>query len=146
MSEAAVLAIISGIVVVLGSAGFWGYRQYRREEPVKKRDASVVVAHTSQEMALELAGAIRAELAIVRTELNTERGERQALAGRLEGLETHVREQDRTITGLRALVDAYQRGWADLERRWAMHRLSEHAPEDPTNEPPERGNHHGKTG
>lgn len=126
-----VLPIILAVLGFLGSAGFWGYRQSRKEAPVKKRDADIAAADQSVQMALAVATAAREDNASLRVDLNTEREARQTLAGRVEGLETHVREQDRTIRGLRDVVRVLS-DWADdVIANWHTLRLEDVPPKKP---------------
>lgn len=126
-----VLPIILALLTLLGGTGFWGYRQSRKEAPVKKRDADIAAADKSVQMALAVATAAREDNASLREDLNKERGERQTLAGRVEGLETHVREQDRTIRGLREVAKIFSDGWDDLTARWHLLRLDDQPPPKP---------------
>lgn len=131
MTSDVVLPIILGVLTVLGGTGFWGYRQSRKEAPVKKRDADIAAADQSVQMALAVATAARDDNAALRADLNTEREARQKLSGRVEGLETHVREQDRTIRGLREVVRVLS-DWADdVIANWHTIRLEEMPPKKP---------------
>ena len=73
MTPEAVLSIILGTLGVLGSAGFWGYKQSRKEAPIKKRDADLAVAETSQQMALAVAIAAREDNVTLRADLEKDR-------------------------------------------------------------------------
>ena len=131
MSEASIVTIIVGVLGVLGGGGFWGYRQFRKEAPVKKRDADIAVAEKSQQMALAVAENMRKDVERLRTDLNTERDARQTLTGRVDSLETQVREQNRTIQILREAVRLFNAAWDDLTHRWHTLRQSEHPPARP---------------
>ena len=127
-----VLPIILALLAALGGTGFWGYRQSRKEAPVKKRDADIAAADQSVQMALAVATAAREDNATLRVDLNTEREARQVLAGRVEGLETHVREQDRTIGRLRDAVGVLSTWADDVIARWQTIRLNDAPPKKPS--------------
>ena len=131
MTPEAVLSIILATLGVLGSAGFWGYKQSRKEAPIKKRDADLAVADKSQQMAMAIATRLDTELLAMKADLTTERGERQTLGGRVDELAAQVREQDRTITGLREVVRSFSSAWDSLVRDWHILRLEESPPPKP---------------
>lgn len=131
MSETSIVAIIVAVLAILGGGGFWGYRQFSREAPVRKRDADIAVAEKSQQMALAVADDLREDYTRLRTDLNAEREERQKLTGRVDSLETHIREQDKTIRTLRDAVRLFTAAWDDLTNRWQHYRQSEHPPPRP---------------
>lgn len=126
------MPIIVALLAALGGTGFWGYRQSRKEAPIRQRDADIAAADQSVQMALAVATAAREDNISLREDLNKERGERQTLAGRVEGLETHVREQDRTISGLREALRVLSNGWDDLIQRWHVLRLDDRPPPKPS--------------
>lgn len=127
-----VVPVIVAVLALLGGTGFWGYKQSRKEAPIKKEEADIAAADKTVQMALAVATAAREDNASLREDLNKERGERQTLAGRVESLETRIREQDRTIGWLRELVAAFSAGWDDLVTRWEIHRQSDAPPPKPT--------------
>ncbi|MGC0270820.1 hypothetical protein ACPROK_14765 [Glutamicibacter soli] len=131
MSESSIVAIILGVLTLLTGGGFWGYRQFSREAPVRKRDADIAVAEKSQQMAMAIADDLREDYGRLRTDLNSEREERQKLAGRVDSLETQIREQNRTIQRLREAVRTFNAAWDDLTHRWQHYRASEHPPARP---------------
>lgn len=131
MSETSIVAIIVAVLAILGGGGFWGYRQFSKEAPVRKRDADIAVAEKSQQMALAVADDLREDYTRLRTDLNAEREERQKLTGRVDSLETHIREQDKTIRTLRDAVRLFTAAWDDLTNRWQHYRQSEHPPPRP---------------
>lgn len=131
MSETAIVTLIVAILGALGSGGIWGYRQFKKEAPVKKRDADIAVAEKSQQMAMAIADDLREDYTRLREDLNTEREARQQLTGRLEGLETHVRELNGTIRTLRDAVRIFSAAWDDLVHRWHEHRLADTPPPRP---------------
>jgi len=131
MSEGSIIAIIVALLGVVGGGGYWGYKQYSKEAPVKKRDADIAVAEKSQQMAMAIADDLREDYTRLRGDLNTEREERTKLSGRVDSLETHIREQDKTIRRLRDAVRLFTAVWDDLTSRWAHYRQSEHPPPRP---------------
>jgi len=128
--EAIITGIVTILVAVLGG-GFWQYRQSRKEAPVKKKDADLAAAKTAQQMALDIADDLREDVARFREELNTEREERNKLSGRVDSLETHIREQDKTIRRLRDAIRIFTAAWDDLTHRWDFYRKSDHPPARP---------------
>ena len=132
MSESAIVAVILGVLGLLGGGGFWSYRQSRRDAPVRQRDADLVVADKSQQMALAVANDLREDYERLRGEVGQEREARQQLTGRVESLETHIREQDKTISHLRRALGQFSAAWDDLATRWDHHRTQDHPPDRPT--------------
>ena len=124
MSETSIVAIILGVLTILGGGGFWGYKQFSKEAPVRKRDADIAVAEKSQQMALAVAESTRKDLERYAAQMNI-------LTGRVESLETQVREQNRTIQTLREAVRLFHAAWDDLTYRWHTVRQSEHPPARP---------------
>lgn len=131
MSETAIVSIILGILTLLGSGGVWGYRQFKKEAPVKKRDADIAVAEKSQQMAMAIADDLREDYTRLREDLNTERDARQALTGRVDGLETHIRELNGTIRHLREAVRVLTVWGNDIVARWAVIRMHQEPPPMP---------------
>ena len=138
MSEQSIVAIIVALVAVFGGGGVWTYIAARREAPIKKQDADLAAAHTSQQMALavaiesrETSSDLREDLKTVRSDLATERSERLAVSNRVTKLEARIREQDVTISRLRATVNAWREAWDDLTARWHEVRLQDEPPRRP---------------
>lgn len=131
MGEASIVAIIIAVLGIAGGGGYWGYKQFKREAPVKKRDADIAVAEKSQQMALAVAEESRKDVERLREDVTYEREERQKLAGRVDSLETQVREANRTIRALREAVRVFNAAWDDLIHRWHHYRQSEHPPARP---------------
>ena len=131
MSEGSIIAIIVALLGVVGGGGYWGYKQFSKEAPVKKRDADIAVAEKSQQMAMAIADDLRKDYTRLRTDLNAEREERTKLSGRVDSLETHIREQDRTIRSLRDAVRLFTAAWDDLVNRWDHYRISDKPPPRP---------------
>ncbi|MGP5071653.1 hypothetical protein ACTXI0_04515 [Arthrobacter rhombi] len=131
MSETAIVSIILGILGLLGGGGFWGYRQFKKEAPVKKRDADIAVAEKSQQMAMAIADDLRGDYTRLRADLNTEREHRERLTGRVDGLETHIRELNGTIRHLRDAVRLLTDWGNDIVTRWDVIRLQSKPPKMP---------------
>ncbi|MGP5162553.1 hypothetical protein [Arthrobacter rhombi] len=131
MSETAIVSIILGILGLLGGGGFWGYRQFKKEAPVKKRDADIAVAEKSQQMAMAIADDLRGDYTRLRADLNVEREQRQQLTGRVDGLETHIRELNGTIRHLRDAVRLLSIWGNDIVTRWNVVRLQKEPPPMP---------------
>lgn len=131
MSDTAVVGVILGILGVLSGTGYWGYRQFKKEAPIKKRDADIAAAGANVQMAIDNAAAALAYSQSLAKDLEAEREARQNLSGRFEGLEKHIRELNGTIGSLRDSVRIFSVAWDDLDRRWQVLRLSEHAPTRP---------------
>ncbi|MEV7644734.1 MULTISPECIES: hypothetical protein [Actinomycetes] len=131
MTPELIVALIVGILTAVGGVGFWQYRIARRKEPVEQKDAAIVAAEKSQQMALANAESLRTDLAQFREDLKVERDARQKLTGRVDSLETHIREQDKTIRTLRDAVRLFTAAWDDLTSRWQHYRQSEHPPPRP---------------
>lgn len=131
MSEGSIIAIIVALLGVVGGGGYWGYKQFSKEAPVKKRDADIAVAEKSQQMAMAIADDLREDYTRLRTDLNVEREQIQKLTGRVDSLETQVREQNRTIQALREAIRVFNAAWDDLTHRWQHYRQAEHPPPRP---------------
>ena len=132
MTPEAVLSIILATLGILGSAGFWGYRQSRKEAPIKKRDADLAVAETSQQMALAVAIAAREDNVTLRADLDKERSALQVLSGRVDELSSQVREHNHTISRLREALSTLSNAWDELAANWSTLRLKDEPPPKPT--------------
>lgn len=131
MSESTVAAIVVALFAALGGSGFWVWLNGRKEAPIKKRDADIAVAHTSQQMALAVADDLRTDVTRLRADLNHERTEREGLGTKLEALQQKVEAQADTISSLRRVVRIFNDAWASLEANWQILRLQETAPSKP---------------
>ena len=131
MTPEAVLSIILGTLGFLGSAGFWGYKQSRKEAPIKKRDADVAAASSVQQMAMAIADDMRTDIDRLRTDLTAEREERKKLEGRLEGVVEDLRQRDITIRLTREALQAFSYAWDALATNWQSIRQSDRPPEKP---------------
>lgn len=121
--------LMTGIIIaflgVVGGTGFWQYWTSRKKAPIEQKDADIAHAEKSQQMAMAIADDLREDYVRLRADLGSEREERQKLSGRVDGLETHIREQARTIGTLRDAVRIFSAAWDDLELRWHEYRLSD---------------------
>ena len=132
MTSEVVLPIILAVLAVLGGTGFWGYRQSRKEAPVKKRDADIAAADQSVQMALAVAGDLREDVGRLRTELGTEREERQKLSGRVEELSAQLAASNRANGMVRTAFHELST-WVDgVLANWATVRLRSEAPIKPS--------------
>ena len=131
MSETAIVSIILGILGLLGGGGFWGYRQFKKEAPVKKRDADIAVAEKSQQMALAVAMAARDDNRRLREDQLRDADRITKLSGRVDGLETHIRELNSTIRHLRDAVRLLSNWGNDIVTRWNVVRLQKEPPPMP---------------
>ena len=131
LSETSIVAIIVALFALLGGAGFWGFLQNRKEAPIKKRDADVAAAHTSQQMALAIADDLRTDVARLREDLNHERTAREGLGSEVRELRQKVDIQADTIQNLRRAVRAFKDAWDDITANWDEVRLQTTAPRQP---------------
>ena len=131
MNEQTVVTIVVALLSLLGGAGFWGYMTNRKEAPIKKRDADIAVAHTSQQMALAVAEDLREDVGRLRGDLDHERTQRENLGTEVRELRAKVDEQAGTIQYLRRVVQAFEDAWASLTANWHIVRLQEVAPKQP---------------
>lgn len=129
MTPDIVLPLILGILGVLGGTGYWGYRQSRREAPVRQKDADLAAAERSQQMALAVSDDLREDLVRLRVELASERSERKAENLEL-GLQLHQQNQK-----LDTVRDAFRQlsRWVDgILDDWDIVRHNAEAPMKPT--------------
>lgn len=126
-----VLPIIGGLFTILGGGGFWTYWQSRKDTPIRKRDADIAAADASVQMALSVATAAREHGNTLQGELDSTRERLSVLTGEVKGLQTHVREQDRTIRGLRSVVQVFSDAWDALVLDWDTLRLRTTPPVKP---------------
>ena len=131
MSEAGLIAVVVAVLGVVGGGGFWGYRQFSKEAPVRQRDATIAAADKSVQMALAVAVAAREDSGSLREDLNTERVARQNLSTRVEALETQLREQNKLLRAAQRVIRILDEAWDDLAERWAYHRLQDQPPPRP---------------
>lgn len=131
VSEASIVTLIVALLAVLGGGGFWSFRQSRRDAPIRQGEANIVAADKSVQMALAVAEDLRHDYTRLREDFTNERGERLQLTGRVSTLETHIREQERTIGKLRDGIRAFSAAWDDIAARWGHHRQQDHPPAKP---------------
>lgn len=142
MTETAVIAIIVAVIGIFGGAGLWQFLIHRQERPVKKRDADIAAAHTSQQMALasandarESAEYFRAEVELIRNALLEERDKRLELDRRFrEQSAKHDRESAQLRVRVESLVQSFQilsDAWDRLEANWHTVRTRESPPVRP---------------
>lgn len=134
MSEAGLIAIVVAVLGLASSGGVWGYRQFKKESPVRQQDATIAAADKSVQMAIAVAAAANDNAAAADTrsknfveDLNTERTERKKLSDRVEILETTVKVQ-------KTIIRVFDEAWDDLHTRWPYHRQQENPPPRPSAE------------
>lgn len=124
MSETSIVAI----VVALVSSGIWGaitaLRKDKTEAPVKKRDADIAAAHTSQQMALSVAEGLREDLTRTQGDVRDLREEvkRARVEAKEARSEAHAARHENSVL------------WAwirDIRGRWNLVRLDEDPPAAP---------------
>lgn len=138
MSEASLVAIILGVLTVLGGGGIWTYKASRREEPIRQEEAALAVAKTSQDMALEIATNLRQDVKDLQREMKEEKEKTQTLVIQVEALTTKVNTQANEISFLQRGLRIFNQAWDDLIIRWAVIRLKEEPPNRP-----DLGEYHG---
>lgn len=131
MSPELYVSLIVALLGVLGGGGIWTYRQSRKEAPIRVEEAEIAAADKTVQMALAVATAARDAQIQLGKDLDKERTAREMLAGQFKALETHVREQDRTISGLREVVRAFSSAWDDLSVHWDTVRQRDRPPPKP---------------
>lgn len=131
MSEQALVTLGVAVLSLLGGAGFWGWMTSRKEAPIKKRDADVAVAHTSQQMALAIAEDLRLDVGRLRGDVDAERKARESLGTEVQELRQRVEAQAGTIDRLRRAVRAFQDAWEYITTNWQIVRLQDNPPQQP---------------
>ena len=133
-STAIVVAVISGVMLVAGSAGLWSWVQSRSERPIKKAEVETAAI-------LGLAGVdgVYAELFDNLTAEVKRQGETLKEQGvklreqdlRLEELERELRAERHANAVLRAILRRVTRYFDELHDNWEHHRRSDRPPERP---------------
>jgi hypothetical protein len=131
MSEQTLVTLGVAVLSLLGGAGFWGWLTSRKEAPIKKRDADVAVAHTSQQMALAIAEDLRLDVGRLRGDVDAERKARESLGTEVQELRQRVEAQAGTIDRLRRAVRAFQDAWEYITTNWQVVRLQDSPPQQP---------------
>lgn len=125
------VALILGVLGVLGGGGVWTYLQSRKDAPVKKRDADIAAADQSVQMALSVASDLREDVGRLRSELGTERSERIQLSGRVEELSAQLAASNRITEKVRNAFHELS-AWADdVIAKWHIIRLEDAPPKKP---------------
>lgn len=125
------VSIVLAVLTFLGGGGIWGYVQSKRRAPIEQRDANLVAAEKSQQMALNMAERLEQNYVALRDEFVREQQTRQSLSSRVETLEAKAQAQENTISQLRNAIKLFKDAWADLVARWEYHRLQDTAPTIP---------------
>ena len=121
-----------------GGGGVLAYMQYRKETPIRQKDADMAAARTSQEMALASAQAhyesstyYQSQVKELRNAMNSEAEARKKLEDRMTRMELHTHAQDATIRRLTEAVEAFSTAWDYLTENWAHLRKREAPPQKP---------------
>lgn len=128
MTPDIVLPLILGILGVLGGTGFWGYRQSRKEAPVRQKDADIAAAERSQQMALAVSDDLREDVARLRAELVAERAERKQVYAELSE-QLHL--QNQRLDTVRDAFRQLSRWVDDILDNWEIMRQNVDAPRKP---------------
>lgn len=128
MTPDIVLPLILGVLGVLGGTGYWGYRQSRREAPVRQKDADLAAAERSQQMALAVSDDLREDVARLRAELVTERAERKEVYAELSE-QLHL--QNQRLDTVRDAFRQLSRWVDDILDNWEIMRQNVDAPRKP---------------
>lgn len=135
MAPEILIPIIVAFLGMLGGGGFWNYYISRRDAPVKKAEADMAVAEKSQQMAMKIAERLDIDYTSVRADLSVAQQAIVSLTEQVKSLEDHGRDQDRTISSLRRMVQAFSDAWDDLAQHWERYRLLDVAPLPPSYPP-----------
>ena len=121
-----------------GGGGVLAYMQYRKETPIRQKDADMAAARTSQEMALASAQAhyesstfYQSQVKELRDTVNGESQARRDLEARMSRMEEHTRTQDVKIRRLTEAVELFSTAWDYLTENWAHLRKREAPPPKP---------------
>lgn len=121
-----------------GGGGVLAYMQYRKETPIRQKDADMAAARTSQEMALASAQAhyesstyYQSQVKELRNAMNGEAEARKKLEERMTRMELHTHAQDVTIRRLTEAVEVFSSAWDYLTENWAHLRKREAPPQKP---------------
>lgn len=125
MSEASIVAIVCALLTSGVLGGILTLRKDKREAPVKQKDADIAAAHTSQQMALAVAEALRADLTRTQADVEDVRGEAEAA------------RKEAAVARADAAAARHENGvlWVwirDVRDHWALVRVSETPPPEPT--------------
>jgi len=138
MSEGLVSLGVALLSFLGGGGGVLAYMQYRKETPIRQKDADMAAARTSQEMALASAQAhyesstyYQAQVKELRNAMNGEVEARQRLEERMTRMELHTRAQDKTIRRLTEAVEVFSTAWDYLTENWSNLRKNEAPPRKP---------------
>lgn len=130
MNDDGLVAIVVAVLGLAGSGTIWGYRQFKKETPVRQMDASMAAADKSVQMAIAFASAADTRSKNVVEDFDRERSARQNLSERFEALERQFRAQSRTL-------QRFILAWEDLTENWDFYRRREHPPVQPRATPDE---------
>lgn len=138
MNEGLVSLGVALLSFLGGGGGVLAYIKYRKETPLRQKDADMAAARTSQEMALASAQAhyesstyYQSQVKELRNSMNTEVEARKRLEDRMIRMEQHTRTQDLTISTLSEAVKAFSLAWDHLTENWARLRQQDTPPPKP---------------
>ena len=138
MSEGLISIGVALLSFLGGGGGVLAYMQYRKETPIRQKDADMAAARTSQEMALASAQAhyesstyYQSQVKELRNAMNSEAEARKKLEDRMTRMELHTHAQDATIRRLTEAVKVFSSAWDYLTENWAHLRKREAPPKKP---------------
>lgn len=138
MNEGLVSIGVALLSFLGGGGGVLAYMQYRKETPIRQKDADMAAARTSQEMALASAQAhyesstyYQSQVKELRDSMNGEAQARKKLEERMTRMEQHTLAQDVTIRRLTEAVQLFSTAWDYLTENWAHLRKREAPPQKP---------------
>jgi len=133
-STAIVVAIISGVMLVGGSAGLWSYFQSRSERPIKRAEvetAALLGLAGVDGAYAELFDNLTAEVRRQGETLKEQGAKLREQDKRLEELERELRAERHANAGLRALLRRAALYIDDLHTNWEYHRRLDRPPAGP---------------
>ena len=124
-----VTILITGILAAFGGAGFWGWMTSRRKAPIDDATAINAMAGESQEMALEYAKQVRADMEAMRRE-NEERVKNyDARISKLTEEFDKARNESRELVA--QVIGTWTRWYESLWEDWPVHCQREYPPDAP---------------
>lgn len=114
--EAIVIAVITGVAVILGGGGV-GLWWLKRRDPIEQDKAQLALALDSVGIMATTRDALASEVERLREDQDEDRA-------RIDRLE-------QSVGGLQARLDRWTSWYRDLVIRWDTHRIQPHAPAGP---------------
>lgn len=138
MNESLISIGVALLSFLGGGGGVLAYMQYRKETPIRQKDADMAAARTSQEMALASAQAhyesstyYQSQVKELRNAMNGEAEARKKLEERMTRMELHTHAQDAMIRRLTEAVEVFSTAWDYLTENWSHLRKGEAPPQKP---------------